>query len=489
MLSNPGPRRFPPETAGPEVSGESYGNGMYVVESTSTESWPASFLFFTGGGSVGAHFNFDMYTDGAFSGPENSANSLDQSDPYYGDWVTIELPEAITPTSFQFVKRTNFLGRLPGVFKIYGKTFASTSWDVLIDQGSVPTNPEAEHVVSEPSGVYKKFGLVVNRLAGTGSGDTTLNFLKWHIKGETIECECNEGHWLTESGSCQACAAGTYKAADGDEACTACPTASTSPAGSTSPLDCGCGTGASIDYTSGARFPPVLVAAGTEVSGQAYGNGAYEVVQTSSPASVSGFHPNNLFFTPTNGDVGASWAELNYESGVFKSSLASQAQYQVDDGYFGDLVWIKLPYKITLTAFQFVPRTGLNNRVPGVFRIYGYDEESDTETLLHDQQAVPANPLAEQVVSEPSGMYNEFGLVVKQLAGADSTLNFLKWYIKGVDAHHFCACGEGYTSTGSGSCQACAAGTYKAAVGNEACTACPTGKTSLAGTTSSQNCV
>jgi hypothetical protein len=179
------------------ISGADYGDGLYTVkassayynDSTSTLLFEQWNLFARPStepeGAMWASPHYDT-TTGEWDTTLNSARfTLDGT--YYGDWVSIALPEAIVLAKCSFLARvrdTNAADRAPKEFKIYGSS-DGVSWTEIHSQtttaysGAFDTTFEVAETTA-----YAHIALVVSALAGGGgAGTDTLNFEKWDIYG------------------------------------------------------------------------------------------------------------------------------------------------------------------------------------------------------------------------------------------------------------------------------------------------------------------
>jgi len=177
------------------ISGQAYGNGHYKVNestmyqnSTTYAGWNA----FTGIVGSGVHFAPGYYTTGSY----NQVYNRYLVTGYYGDWLTIELPDPINLTKYGFKQRGSYAARAPGQYKIYGSTDGS-NWTALVHKTSTITYTGVDFEESiSTTGKYKHFGLVVNQLYGTGQ--TMLNFEEWYIYGnEDIPVEIDDVSGVT----------------------------------------------------------------------------------------------------------------------------------------------------------------------------------------------------------------------------------------------------------------------------------------------------
>ena len=166
------------------VSGQTYGNGTYVVSFSPTtggslEPWTC---FNTGVTSGGAWAD-GRYTAGTF----NSTSFIVAG--YLGDWVKIQLPVAIKLTRFEFLMRNEgyqiLRDRAPKDFKIYGSN-DNITWVELVNKTDAVYNAsfKYEQTTPEITNTYTYYGLVVNKLLGSTS--TILNFDEWYIYGNEV---------------------------------------------------------------------------------------------------------------------------------------------------------------------------------------------------------------------------------------------------------------------------------------------------------------
>jgi hypothetical protein len=171
-------------TWGTTISGQPHGNGVYRIASAAGNIWngqmqhPAWLIFDSETQANGPHWGDSNYNNGVWIGGTSSIFSLGGS--YYGDWVSLQLPEAISLSSCSLTLRSGLAQRAPSKFRIYGSN-DGTSWTVLHDQTSALaySGIKGSVAVQGPS-TYTHIALVVSALPATG---TVLNFLKWRIYG------------------------------------------------------------------------------------------------------------------------------------------------------------------------------------------------------------------------------------------------------------------------------------------------------------------
>jgi hypothetical protein len=176
-------RMYPPvrnfTAATTTVSGQTYGNGTYVVSFSSTlggglDPWTC----FNTSSTSGGHWPEATYTDGNYPGSAFIVAG------YLGEWLKIQLPVAIKLTKFGFLMRTTNTNRSPKDFKIYGSN-DNITWVELVNKTEAVYNASSiyEQTTPEITKTYTYYGLVVNKLF---SGGTVLNFDEWYIYGQEV---------------------------------------------------------------------------------------------------------------------------------------------------------------------------------------------------------------------------------------------------------------------------------------------------------------
>ena len=179
-------RMYPPvrnfSAATTLVSGQTYGNGTYIVTYSSTygENLDPFKCFNTSDGTGGC-WALNRYTAGVF----NSTSFIVAG--YLGDWIKIQLPVAIKLTRFEFLLRIGFSISSPKDFKIYGSN-DNITWFELVNKTDAVYNAsnKYEQATPEITNAYTYYGLVVNKLLGSTGATTTLNFDEWYIYGQEV---------------------------------------------------------------------------------------------------------------------------------------------------------------------------------------------------------------------------------------------------------------------------------------------------------------
>ena len=161
------------------VSGQTYGNGTYVVSYSSTygNSYDP-FKCFNTSDVIGGHWATSRYTAGIF----NSTSFIVSG--YLGDWIKIQLPVAIKLTRFEFKQRITNPNDSPKDFKIYGSN-DNITWVELVNKTGAAYNASYiyEQTTPDISNAYTYYGLVVNKVFETS---TILNFDEWYIYGQEV---------------------------------------------------------------------------------------------------------------------------------------------------------------------------------------------------------------------------------------------------------------------------------------------------------------
>ena len=186
-------RMYPPvrnfTAATTTISGQTYGNGTYVVSYSSTLGSSYPWTCFNTADGTGGHWANSRYTAGVF----NSTSFIVSG--YLGDWLKIQLPVAIKLTRFEFLMRTDTQGikeRSPKNFKIYGSN-DNITWVELVNKTDAVYNAsnKYEQTTPEITNTYTYYGLVVNKLLGSTAD--ILNFDEWYIYGQETIVAIPEG--------------------------------------------------------------------------------------------------------------------------------------------------------------------------------------------------------------------------------------------------------------------------------------------------------
>ena len=378
-------RNFTSETT--IVSGQSYGNGTYIVSYSSSynvsgTNYNQPFNCFNESDNIGGHWGVGRYNTSFNYVPTNIiAESFDDGS-YYGEWLKIKLPIAIKLTKYSIKQRTGFSSNSPGKFKIYGSN-NDIDWVLLIDRTSTNityTNGLYTELTFNIFSEYAFFVLVV----GSTLNSQTLNFDEWYLYGDEI---ANIIEPVVTPG-----------------------------------------------ITSVERmYPPLrdFTAATRTITGQSYGNGTYIVSSSSEYDSV-----NQSKFNIFNG-TNQGWTQQWYTyggtpAGTYTGSFSLS-------GYSGEWVKVQLPVPINLTRYIIeAGNIGGTSRVPAVYKIFGSNDNVNwTELVNKSNPLIVANYVSnkyEEKVST-SNYYRYFALVVNKNMGLDIWLSIGEWYIYGKESY------------------------------------------------------
>jgi hypothetical protein len=162
------------------LSGQSYGNGTYILTASSGDSGWALSEWFSGTSTIGPHLGGYTVGTGIYSG-----NFFIVSD-YKGQWVKIELPSAIILTSIKLYQRMAgggpYTGRAPLDYRLYGSN-DNTNWTMILNVTGATYNASYVHTgnVTNVSTAYSKFAIVVNKLPSNTDGNLQLD--EWELYG------------------------------------------------------------------------------------------------------------------------------------------------------------------------------------------------------------------------------------------------------------------------------------------------------------------
>jgi hypothetical protein len=179
-------RMYPPlrnvSSINHSITGQAYGNGLYVTSFSSAYGNNQPFKCFNTSDTIGGHWAGTRYTT------SNGGIFLDTLTDhivsgYNGDWLKIKFPVAINLTRYTFKERQNLAQRAPRDFKIYGSN-DEINWIELTHETNAVYVSGLFNTSIITSGTYNSFGLVVNKIIDGGSlNNEALNFDEWFIYG------------------------------------------------------------------------------------------------------------------------------------------------------------------------------------------------------------------------------------------------------------------------------------------------------------------
>jgi hypothetical protein len=163
------------------ITGQAYGSGSYVIKSSSLNGVNAQWSLFDSrpDTEAGAQWASANYNNGAWAGGVWGKYTLDGS--YYGDWLSIQLPEPMPLIYTTFLARSGFQARAPSQFRIYC-SLDGVDYAVVHSQTTALAyiNGEASISIANPP-FCLHIVLVVSALSGS---ETYLNFNGWKLFGE-----------------------------------------------------------------------------------------------------------------------------------------------------------------------------------------------------------------------------------------------------------------------------------------------------------------
>ena len=188
-------RMYPPTrtltSASHSISGQAYGNGVYITTASSEYNVNGTFLgaytAFTGSShtagwhSAGAYYN----SSGEYISGSVSPETIDGT--FIGEWLKIKLPVSINLTKYGLEQRpgaTVTEERAPGEFKIYGSKDDTTWYELVSKTDRTQITYNASYIFEESvttQGEYQYFVIVINKLL---SNQQELNLNEWYIYGK-----------------------------------------------------------------------------------------------------------------------------------------------------------------------------------------------------------------------------------------------------------------------------------------------------------------
>ena len=161
--------------ASTSLSGQSYGDGEYIVEWSSDSYDAYGYTAFTGGSPHSGGNTYDSTTS-----ISTYTNRYIVSN-YWGEWIKIKLPVAIYLKYVTLVPRSGHEARFPVDYKIYG-TNNGNNWIEIIHHNhttysgstSVQKSPDNDSVFQK----FNEFAIVIHKIYNAGS--TNSNFYNFN---------------------------------------------------------------------------------------------------------------------------------------------------------------------------------------------------------------------------------------------------------------------------------------------------------------------
>lgn len=198
LQSEYGVRSYPPAALDTNnnttvLSGQAYGNGTYIASASS------SF-----GGGWEPVKPFDAFQDSGWHTSENVYNASTgqyvgtvstsaNGNIYNGEWLQIQLPEAVNLASFTLVPRSgNETIRSPRSFVVLGSN-DGTTWSLLHEETNVNTwqatqLPKLFVLTNAPFSSFSFFRIVVRRVGNSdsGSSQTSCQIMNWNLESRGV---------------------------------------------------------------------------------------------------------------------------------------------------------------------------------------------------------------------------------------------------------------------------------------------------------------
>jgi len=188
-----------------------------------------------------------------------------------------------------------------------------------------------------------------------------------------------------------------------------------------------------VTFTNEREYPPATARTFTQnatlISGQSYGNGLYILSASSQYSSTTiDYGPYKMF---------GSTGEWTTETAMYAPSTGNYGGTFSFNGYNGEWIKIQLPVKIKLTKYKIESTSGLINRAPSIYKIFGSDDNINWVEIVNRSQPLSVSNYGgsyayEETVSGKEDYYNYFCLVVNRTLGnSDKYLSIFKLYIYG----------------------------------------------------------
>ena len=186
-----------------------------------------------------------------------------------------------------------------------------------------------------------------------------------------------------------------------------------------------------VTFTNEREYPPATARTFTQnatlISGQSYGNGLYILSASSQYSDAADYGPYMMFGNGT-------WTT---ETAMYAPSTGNYGGTFSFNGYNGEWIEIQLPVKIKLTKYKIESTSGLINRAPSIYKIFGSDDNINWVEIVNRSQPLSVSNYGgsyayEETVSGKEDYYNYFCLVVNRTLGnSDKYLSIFKLYIYG----------------------------------------------------------
>jgi hypothetical protein len=165
------------------VSDQSYGNGLYVITSSSQYSDSTDYGPYK---IFGASFSVSetaLYTasTGFYKGNVTFNN-------YNGEWIKIQLPVKIKLTRYKIESSGGEIDKAPSIYKIFASD-DNINWDEVVNKNqalttaSYGTSYAFEEIVNGKEDYYNYFCIVVNKVLGNSTNNQDMRIVELYIYG------------------------------------------------------------------------------------------------------------------------------------------------------------------------------------------------------------------------------------------------------------------------------------------------------------------
>jgi hypothetical protein len=157
-------------------------------------------------------------------------------------------------------------------------------------------------------------------------------------------------------------------------------------------------------------------------------------------SSTYGSQYKNLLFNFNITDTNAAVWAVSYYTQPAGTYAGGSNQYIVN-GYYGDWIIVKLPYKIILTRFSFYQRTTATSRSPSLWKCYGSNDGVNFTEITDASNTITAatytNSFTTKMITSLFNIpYLYIGWTINKLVGGDNSayiLDFIQIQIFGKD--------------------------------------------------------
>jgi len=366
-----------------------YGNGSYVVTSTST-SGVTGYNPYNGfdktisgiwAGSA-AGINYSTSTPYTFTGGTGATYTTTVgATPYYGEWLDILLPQSIILTSYSIAARGDVnYAQTPSQWYIVGSNNAGATW-AIVDTQTGKNYTSASQIqtftITGNNTAYNEYRIVIIALSPGNNGYTSIS--EWILYGQQASVQ---------------------------------------------------------------QWPPAALTTNTitSLSNLSYGNGLYTATASSY------FTLNNLYpyfaFNKTGEGTNNIWAinttPYNTSTGVY--TLSTYSTTVAGTAILGEWLDILLPNQIVLTSYSIQARSSTNYvQTPYTWTIAGTNNGGVTWYQV-DSKTSQAYTSANQIINfTPTGTscnisFNEYRIIIQyvQPSNANGSASIAEWILFGT---------------------------------------------------------